>query len=1021
VVKETMVNYRILVTAIVLIALIAALGFSRLTIDTDVVRSLPTDEKVIADGLHIFEHHPIHDQIAVDVAINRDDPDILVACGEWLEEKMEGSGLFARVGAAEGGERMAPLALEVAGNLPLLFSEQDLRDIRPLLEPGRINDRIRTLYEEMGSLQGIGQARFASLDPLGLKDRILGRMVLMAPSMNVRMYRNQLLSEDGRHLLITARPLAGATDTAGARRISDLFATAARELTALYAPQSIEVTLTPVGAYRAALDNERIIRHDVQLALVLSTLGIAVLLLLSFSRPMIGLLCLVPAVAGAAAALFAYSLFRDSISIMVLGFGGAVISITVDHGIAYLLFLDGPEESGGREASRELRAVGLMAVVTTIVAFLILSCSGFPIFTELGLFTGLGMLFSLVFVHTVFPKILPVMPPGSGRPRPLQKLVNLLYTTGRPGAVSAAMLAVALLFFARPQFHVSLSSMNTVSQATEQADALFTRVWGKIDDRIYLMHTAETTLALQRQNDLILDRIEQDEGREILSGSFVPSMLFPGPERSARNLAAWQAFWNGERTQRVKTALGRAGETFGFTPDAFAPFLSLLGNGTTASSTEIQKEDYGLLGISENDRSGLIQFITLVPGNNYDPADFTARYGKESSIFDAAFFSERLAAILFSTFAVMLAIIAGSMVLLLLLVSLNPTLTVLTMLPPAFAYICTLGTLKLIGHPLDIPALMLSIVILGMGIDYAIFCVRAHQRYRVVSHPTYVQVRSSVFLAGTSTLIGFGVLSFAEHSLLRSIGITSLLGIAYSLLGTFLLLPPLLKRYFSGNAEQHRTVSADLARRVRSSYRTVEAYPRMFARCKLRFDPMFTDLPRMLGLRKEIRAIMDVGCGYGIPACWCLEKYTEARVAAIDPDPERVRVAALAFGSRGTAMLGWAPELPPLEDGTVDVALLLDMLHYLDDRTAAALVRRCFQKLAPGGILVTRCTIPAGKRPSWLWRLEDARIRASGRRARYRSPGETAGLLQEAGFSIVVNEVSANPELAWLVGRAEKR
>ena len=58
---------------------------------------------------------------------------------------------------------------------------------------------------------------------------------------------------------------------------------------------------------------------------------------------------------------------------------------------------------------------------------------------------------------------------------------------------------------------------------------------------------------------------------------------------------------------------------------------------------------------------------------------------------------------------------------------------------------------------------MLSIVILGMGIDYAIFCVRAHQRYRVSPHPSYVLVRSAVFLAGASTLIGFGVLCFAEH------------------------------------------------------------------------------------------------------------------------------------------------------------------------------------------------------------------------------------------------------------------
>ena len=160
----------------------------------------------------------------------------------------------------------------------------------------------------------------------------------------------------------------------------------------------------------------------------------------------------------------------------------------------------------------------------------------------------------------------------------------------------------------------------------------------------------------------------------------------------------------------------------------------------------------------------LIQFITVQPGKNYDGAGFLSRYGKDDKIFDASFFTKRLADILFSTFTTMLVIIAGSVVLLTFFFYLNLQLTLLTLLPPFFAYICTLGTLKLIDHPLDIPALMLSVVILGMGVDYSIFCVRAHQRYRDINHPSYVLVRVAVFMAGASTLIGFGVLAVAEHS-----------------------------------------------------------------------------------------------------------------------------------------------------------------------------------------------------------------------------------------------------------------
>jgi predicted exporter/SAM-dependent methyltransferase len=1019
-----MINYRLLSITILFVGIFTATGLLRLDIDTDVVRSLPAGEKVIADGLDIFEHHPIHDQIAVDVAVSPPNPDILADCGLFLEQRMKESGLFSQVGMDDISDLVPQLAIHVAEHLPLLFSREELeRKVAPLLEPDRINERINNLFTELSTMESIGQARFISADPLGLKNLVLAKMALLAPAPGARFHKGHLLSTDGRHLLVTARPLAGGTDTASARKISQLLQSSAETLVGEYGSRGTKVTLTPVGAYRAALDNEQIIRHDVRLALALATVGIALLLLVSFPRPLIGLLSLVPALAGTSAALFVYSLLHAGISIMVLGFGGALISITVDHGIAYLLFLDRPHETTGREASHEVRAVGIMAVVTTIGAFLILGLSGFPIFTELGQFTALGILFSFLFVHFVFPRIFPTMPPGSGRALPLQNLVDLLYKTGKSGTVMAMLLACGLLFLARPQFHVSLSSMNTVSKETRQADALFAKVWGNIGNRVLFMNTADFIVDLQNSNDRLFAQIKQDMNNEILTASFVPAMIFPGRELAAQNLAAWHAFWDPARTGAVGKTLRAAGSKFGFVPGAFTDFLSRLDPACVLSPPVIPARYYKLLGISTNaDRPGLVQFITLQPGNNYDGPTFFKRYSKDYKIFDGRYFSERLAEILFSTFSTMLILLALSLVLLLFFFYLNLTLTVLTLLPVIFAYICTLGTLRLLHHPLDIPGLMLSIIILGMGIDYSILCVRAHQRYRDVSHPSYGLVRSAVFLAGSSTLIGFGVLCFAEHSLLRSIGITSLLGIGYSLLGAFLLLPPLLNMYFSDTGrltEKEKKSAKNIHQRVRDRYRTLEAYPRMFARFKLQFDPMFDDLPGMLDHAEHTDTIVDIGCGYGVPACWCLEYFKTSKIYGLDPDPERVRVAALATGNRGCISRGLAPELPATP-GPADIILILDMLHYLDDETAQTLFMNSRQALGAGGTIVARFVIRPEGKPSWLWRLEDTRIQLSGHTAYYRPAQEMRTLMEKSGFTVLVDETSAtNRELVWIVGRRE--
>ena len=1019
-----MINYRLLLLVSLLVSALAGIGLLRLNLDTDVVRSLPSGDKVIADGLEIFEHHPIHDQIAIDVMSNVDDPDSLVAVGALLEKKMTDSGLFAQVGTAAMSELLPDLALYAAHNLPLLFSEQELaQKVAPLLDADRIKSRMRKLYTDLTSMEGIGQAEFMRLDPLGLKDLVLARLAPLAPSLNTRFYQGALLSADGRHLLVTARPLATGTDTNSARKIAELIIENSRTLNEKYNSSGRQITLTPVGAYRAALDNERIIRHDVQLALVLATAGVGFLLLTLFSRPLIGLLSLVPAFAGTGAALFAYSLFHSSISIMVLGFGGAIISITVDHGIAYLLFLDRSYETKGRDASHEVRAIGIMAVITTIGAFLILSCSGFPIFTELGQFTALGIFFSFLFIHSIFPRIFPTMPPGSDRNMPLRGLVNSLYNSGKAGFIAAILLAIGLAFFARPQFAVNLDSMNTVTEATLAADAFFTKVWGSVGDRIVLMSKAKDIEKIQQDNDFLLAKIERDIDNDVLRGGFVPSMIFPGREREANNLQAWRNFWQDGRSEHTKEALLGAGAELGFAPDAFAGFFSQLDAAPDVTLQPLPAKYYDLLGISKNAKeSGLLQFITLLPGKNYDGAGFQRAYGKDVRVFDASFFTGRLADILFSTFTTMLIIVAVSMALLLFFFYLNLQLTLLTLLPAVFAYICTLGTLGLLHHPLDIPSLMLSVVILGMGIDYAIFCVRAHQRYRVVRHPSYVLVRVAVFMSGVSTLIGFGVLCFAEHSVLKSVGITSLLGIGYSLLGTFLLLPPLLDRYVAGENRWSRTRSnnCDRACRIRARFRMLEAYPRLFVRFKLHFDPMFKELPRMLAERKNVATIIDIGCGYGVPACWCLDYFAQAKVYGLDPDPERVRIAAIGAGDRGRIGIGSAPDLPVVAEA-VDVVLLLDMLHHLDDATVLALFNNSFTALGNHGILVIRFAIIPGARPSWSWHLEDWRIKIAGRHPWYRSPEKMVQWLLEAGFTVTVNEVSAaNPELIWMVGRADK-
>ncbi len=1020
--KTGTIRYRLFVfTALGIAALIGA-GFWIADIDTDVTRYLPRKDPVISDAGYIFRHHPIQDRMVIDLGLQTGDPDLLVAFGEKVENRLMGSGLFEQVGMDAVGDLVPELVTGIVDRLPVLFSEAQLQEeIAPRLEPENIRERLAALRRSLMSMESIGRSAFMAKDPLGFKDPVVGRLSHLAPTLDVRIHKGKLLSTDGKHLLVMAHPAESGTDTAFARKLNRLLDTLAEEL----AREPAAVTLTPVGAYQAALDNEMIAKRDVRRAIWMAALGIALLLIFAFPRPWMGLLAFLPALAGTAAAFFVCALVYRTLSLMALGFGGAIISITVDHGIAYLLFLDRPEETKGKAASREVRAVGLFAALTTMGAFGALFFSDFPIFQQLGLFTALGIGFSFLFVHTLFPRIFPVMPPARSRALPLRRLAAVFASTGRKGAFAALGFGAVMLFFARPAFDVDLSSMNTVSRKTAAAEALVTEVWGsRIFDKIYVMTEGADMAELRAKWDALLEMAEADMAEDRLHSGFIPSMVFPGEIGRQANLAAWRTFWTPDRIQRFRDHFTAAAAESGFAPAAFEPFFrTLAAKDVNAGGGDIPERYFSLLGIREKQAdSGWMQFSSLTPGPAHDPDAFYARYRPLARIFDPNLFSDRLGELLFSTFTRMLAVIGISVALLLFFFFLDLKLTGIALIPAVFALVSTLGTLNLLNHPLDIPGLMLSIIIFGMGIDYSLYLVRAYQRYADEAHPALSLIRVAVFMAAFSTLIGFGALYFSEHSLLKSAGVTSFLGIGFSLIGAFVLLPPMLRglfcvpedRWMERSPADGSSKARPLQERIRRRYRHREGYPRLFVRFKLKLDPMFSELGRFLDEIQPLQTVLDIGCGYGAPAAWLVEKYPATRVYAIDPDPERVRVANLALGNRGRAEAAGAPEIPDLPE-SADAALMLDMIHFLTDEALSLTLERLADRLRDGGGLIIRAVVPPETGEySRTWKFEAFKMRLLGVTPHYRRIDTLQGMITRGRFRITFTRLSGgNPESVW--------
>jgi hypothetical protein len=741
---------------------------------------------------------------------------------------------------------------------------------------------------------------------------------------------------------------------------------------------------------------------------------------------MIGLLALLPAFAGTMMALFVFSLFHRTISLMAIGFGGAIISFTVDYGLAYLLFLDRPHETRGSKTSLEVWSLGLLAMLTTAVSFAFLSFSGFPALMQIGQFSALGVVFTYIFVHAVFPLVFPVMPPAKRQPwLPLQRLVDRLCAAEGMWKVYAAIAFGAfMLLFAKPDFRIDLGAMNAVSEETLQADQRVRDVWGEIFTSVYLMVEGRDRHDFEQKSDKLAAFLDEEAARGHIAQFFVTSLIFPGEERASSNTAAWRSFWNAERIAGLKGAMREASGPLGFTPQAFEPFFrALQQQHVTRIEGDGSQPILALLGVKASpDGAAWRQVVAVTPGTAYAGEAFYQRISAEglAKVFDPALFAQRLGALLLSAFLNMALIVGLITVLTVFLYFLEWRLTVIAMAPTLFALVCTLGTLELLGQPLGIPTLMVATVVIGMGTDYALYLVRAHQRYLDEHHPSLGLIRLSVFLSFATTFTGFVVLTLSGNVLLQSAGLGLALGIGYSFLGAVMIAPPLLRRSFAFVSFATGAIlpgSKEHLRRTVARYRGLEAYPRLFARFKILLDPMF---PRLADFVKDPKIILDIGVGFGVPAVWLLELFPQAKVYGIEPDGRRVRLAAYAIGTRGAVTVGAAPELPAMPE-KADTALILDMIHMLTDEALRLTLRRLRENMRPDGVLVLRATMPSRNRWPWKRRIEAERIKFRKEPSRFRTEVQIMAVLAEAGFSVVLSEVSGrNQEERWFIARVRE-
>jgi hypothetical protein len=218
-------------------------------------------------------------------------------------------------------------------------------------------------------------------------------------------------------------------------------------------------------------------------------------------------------------------------------------------------------------------------------------------------------------------------------------------------------------------------------------------------------------------------------------------------------------------------------------------------------------------------------------------------------------------------------------------------------------------------------------------------------------------------------------------------------------------------------------------------YRAVGRFAWHFARGKLSRDPVFFALLQA-GVIPDAERLIDLGCGQGLLASWLRAAralYERGRWPSGWPAPPQLGAiwglelmandVARARNALGDAAEFSQGDIRTAEFGSAGVAVVLDVLHYIDYAAQDAVLRRVRAALPDRGVFVTRVGDAGGGLPFRISNWVDGAVAMlrGHRLATFhcRPLQEWIATLQALGFTVEATPMCAGTPFdnVMLVGR----
>ncbi len=679
----------------------------------------------------------------------------------------------------------------VLEHIPSFIDTSAYHDFEKALEPEAIEKQMWVNYEQMMEDETGDLTQAIMYDPLNLRNVVLGD-VLQSAVGNFNIIDGQLFCPDSTAAMAFLAPAFRSLDSKASTQFSRMLSHARKEFEATHPDVKVYTHGDPIGS----VSNAGRIRTDLVITVGISLVLILLLIGLCFrSFPFIWKL-LLPILYGTAFSLACIYWIKGGMSLMALGLGAIVLGVAISYTLHVLIhhFFVGDPEKLLRDESTPV----FLGCITTVGAFCSLLFTDSDLLRDFGLFASFALLGSTLFALIFLPHFLPSIKADShGKTfRRISRINNLPFDKKKWFLVLITVIVViGILFSPKVKFDSDLRNLDYNSPDEVAAEGLYNE---KNNDGFFHLYFATVSTdideALEADKSLMrtLDTLSQKGLVHSYTG-FIPKLFVTQSDQEQR-IAAWNNFWTEERKAYAIAQVDKGAHNFGLDPMMFYDFKELLNADFEAASLlESGVVPANLLG----------NFIECNADNQYMVfTDVSMLFDEKDIITDALvtnpktfvlepfYYCKSMVEVINDDFNIAVWI-SSLFVLLILLVSFRNIITaLLSFIPMVLSWFMVQGYMAIIGLEFNLINIIISTFIFGVGVDYSIFITEGLlKQARTGDSDVLTWHKVAIFFSAIILVIVVTSLLFAVHPAIRSIGLSTLIGMASTIMISYALQP----------------------------------------------------------------------------------------------------------------------------------------------------------------------------------------------------------------------------------------